>query len=108
LIGVAYKKDIDDVRESPSLDIMALLEEQGSDVSYYDPYINEIKWNGEVKKGYLSLSEIDFSVYNATVIVTDHTNINYQIIRDSNKLIIDTRNVYKNEKNDNIIRLGSK
>ena len=108
LMGMAYKKDIDDVRESPSLDIMGLLEEQGSNISYYDPFIPEIKWNGSIKKGYFNLVEINLNKYDAIVILTDHTNIDYDIIKKSNKLIIDTRNVYKNEKNENIIVLGSK
>ena len=108
LIGMAYKKDIDDVRESPSLDIMGLLEDQGALVSYYDPYISEIQWNSEIKKGYLNLSEINLTKYNAIVILTNHSNIDYEKIKNSNNLIIDTRNVYKNEKNNNIIRLGSK
>tara|TARA_A100001011_G_C14091373_1_gene748741 strand:- start:456 stop:920 length:465 start_codon:yes stop_codon:yes gene_type:complete len=108
LIGMAYKKDIDDVRESPSLDIMALLEDQGAMVSYYDPYVSEIKWNSEIKKGYLNLSEINLTKYNAIVILTDHSNIDYEKIKNSNNLIIDTRNVYKSEESNNIIRLGSK
>ncbi len=107
LIGMAYKKDIDDVRESPSLDIMALLEEQGAMVDYYDPYISEIKWNSEIKKGYLNLSEINLDSYSAIVILTDHTNINYDKIKNSSTLIIDTRNVYENSKSKNIVRLGS-
>ena len=106
LIGMAYKKDIDDVRESPSLDIMALLEEQGAMVDYYDPYISEIKWNSEIKKGYLNLSEINLDSYSAIVILTDHTNINYDKIKNSSTLIIDTRNVYENSKSKNIVRLG--
>jgi len=108
LIGMAYKKDIDDVRESPSLDIMGLLEDQGALVSYYDPYVSEIQWNSEIKKGYLNLSEINLTKYNAIVILTNHSNIDYEKIKNSNNLIIDTRNVYKNEKNNNIVRLGSK
>ena len=107
LIGMAYKKDIDDVRESPSLDIMALLEEQGAMVDYYDPYISEIKWKSEIKKGYLNLSEINLDSYSAIVILTDHTNINYDKIKNSSTLIIDTRNVYENSKSKNIVRLGS-
>tara|TARA_X000001036_G_scaffold393501_1_gene393141 strand:+ start:5335 stop:6648 length:1314 start_codon:yes stop_codon:yes gene_type:complete len=107
LIGMAYKKDIDDVRESPSLDIMALLEEQGAQVSYYDPYVSEIKWNSEIKKGYLNLSEINLIKYSAIVILTDHTNIDYEKIKNSDSLIIDTRNVYKNYNSKNILRLGS-
>ena len=106
LIGMAYKKDIDDVRESPSLDIMALLEEQGAMVDYYDPYISEIKWNSEIKKGYLNLSEINLDSYSAIVILTDHTNINYDKIKNSSTHIIDTRNVYENSKSKNIVRLG--
>ena len=107
LIGMAYKKDIDDVRESPSLDIMALLEEQGAMVDYYDPYISEIKWKSEIKKGYLNLSEINLESYSAIVILTNHTNINYDKIKNSSTLIIDTRNVYENSKSKNIVRLGS-
>jgi len=87
---------------------MALLEDQGAMVSYYDPYISEIKWNSEIKKGYLNLSEINLTKYNAIVILTDHSNIDYEKIKNSNNLIIDTRNVYKSEESNNIIRLGSK
>ena len=87
---------------------MGLLEDQGALVSYYDPYISEIQWNSEIKKGYLNLSEINLTKYNAIVILTNHSNIDYEKIKNSNNLIIDTRNVYKNEKNNNIIRLGSK
>jgi len=106
LVGVAYKKDIDDVRESPALDVLKLLEDQGADADFYDPYVQFIVWNGSNRKGLTSLDIDGLRDYDAVTILTDHSDINYEGIRRKAKLIIDTRNVYPGNDDDFIIRLG--
>ena len=104
ILGVAYKKDIDDVRESPALDVMRLLEKEGAEVNYYDPYVSQIIWNSGNKTGLQSLSNLDS--FDVTVILTDHSNVDYNFVRNNSNLIIDTRNVYPQTKDKNIVRLG--
>jgi UDP-N-acetyl-D-glucosamine dehydrogenase len=107
VLGVAYKKDIDDVRESPALDVMTLLEQGGAQVDYYDGYVPKIKWNDEDKHSQKKLSSETLRGYDAVVILTDHSNINYDLVKSESKLIIDTRNVFSGIKNPKIIRLGN-
>jgi UDP-N-acetyl-D-glucosamine dehydrogenase len=104
ILGVAYKKDIDDVRESPALDVMRLLEKEGAVVDYYDPFVSKFAWNSGHKSGLPSLSGIEN--FDVTVILTDHSNVDFGFVRKNSKLIIDTRNVYPQTKDKNIIRLG--
>ncbi len=104
ILGVAYKKDIDDVRESPALDVMRLLEKEGADVNFYDPFVFKIMWDSGNKSGLGSLSEIEN--FDVTVILTDHSNVDYEFVRKNSDLIIDTRNVYPLTKDKHIIRLG--
>lgn len=92
ILGVAYKRDIDDVRESPALDVIKLLEDQGASVKYYDPYVAEFREDGHLRVGERSLDDALQGV-DAVVIVTDHSNIDYQRIVASMPLVIDTRNV---------------
>jgi len=106
IIGVTYKKDIDDCRESPALDVIELLEKAGSVVSYYDPYVPKLDFNNVKLNGISNLNNEFISKIDACVILTDHSNIDYKILLDNNKLIIDTRNVFPNIKNNNIQRLG--
>ncbi len=105
LLGVAYKKDIDDVRESPALDVLRLLESEGAAVDYYDPFVPIIKWNGTTMNSLPSFED-SIKEYDAVVILTDHSEINYNTVLDSAKLIVDTRNVYPSEQKGNILRLG--
>jgi len=109
ILGMAYKRDIDDVRESPALDVMKLLEAKGAAVDYHDPYVAEIQWNGGHKKS-VSSKDWDLTFYDAAIVITDHKNLDYEIVTRKVPLLIDTRNVtgkfissYKN-----IIRLGDK
>ena len=104
ILGVAYKKDIDDVRESPALDVMRLLEKEGADVNFYDPFVFKIMWDSGNKSGLGSLSEIEN--FDVTVILTDHSNVDYEFVGKNSDLIIDTRNVYPLTKDKHIIRLG--
>ena len=105
IIGVAYKKDIDDTRESPAIDIIQLLLNAGSYVDYYDPNVKSININNSILKC-IPLTNQKLKSYDATIIVTDHSNVDYNLIKDECSLIIDTRNVYKNVQNKTIKRLG--
>jgi len=94
ILGVAYKRDIDDVRESPALAIIDKLKKMGGEVSYHDPYISEIKLDGEtgerlssIKLGPEVIAESD-----CVVIVTDHHKIDYSWVAEGAALLIDTRN----------------
>ena len=93
VLGVAYKKDIDDVRESPALDIIELLRQKGADVRYHDPYVPEFAHNGS---GMRSESDLDAALSSAdcVVIVTDHSVYDWSEIRRHAPCIVDTRNVY--------------
>ncbi len=100
--GAAYKRDIDDVRESPALDIIHLLKKRGAKVSYVDPYIAEIKLDSEVLKA--SPAEI-VKEADCVVIVTDHKCFDYPALVADSSLIVDTRNALKGIKSDKIFRL---
>ena len=96
ILGVAYKKDIDDMRESPALSIRKLLKFKGATISYHDPYVKNID---EEKS--LELNVKNIKNQDAIVITTDHSNVDYELIAKHAKLIIDTRNVMTNIKNPN-------
>jgi UDP-N-acetyl-D-glucosamine dehydrogenase len=106
IIGAAYKKDINDVRESPAIDIIKLLKTSGSKVEYYDPYVPKIYLEEEVLSSISNLSTKKLKKYDACVIITDHSGLDYELIYKSSQLIIDTRNVYKNKTGDHVKRLG--
>ena len=91
IIGVAYKPDIDDIRESPALDVMRLLEQHGADVVYHDPFIPSFREDGHVRTG-VELTAKELSRSDAVVIVTDHRSIDYQMLMDHAPLIVDSRN----------------
>lgn len=106
VLGVAYKKDIDDVRESPALDIIQLLEDSGASVEYFDPHVPRIRWNGEFKHSLADITEKGLKSQDAVVIVTDHSDVNYELVRAHAHLIIDTRNIYPLVNEKHILRLG--
>ena len=104
VLGVAYKKDIDDLRESPALTIIELLQKDGAQVSYNDPYFDYV---GRGRKYNLELANtplVDLGQYDAVIIVTDHSTYNYQWIVAQSKLVIDTRNATKGIQSDKIVR----
>lgn len=107
ILGIAYKKDVDDVRESPALDILTLLEQGGAEVDYYDEFVPKIQWNDSEMYGKKKLSEEMLNSYDAVVVVTDHTNIDYNYVKNNSELIVDTRNVFKGETDKKIVRLGA-
>jgi UDP-N-acetyl-D-glucosamine dehydrogenase len=95
IAGVAYKRDIDDMRESPALDVMGLLRDKGAIVSYVDPYVPEVharEWSGRVDVRSEDPATISFSRYDCIVIVTDHKTFDYDAMVAQADLIVDTRN----------------
>jgi UDP-N-acetyl-D-glucosamine dehydrogenase len=104
VLGLAYKRDIDDLRESPSLTIIELLRERGAEVSYNDPYFPTVGRGRHYDLNLRSVPLNDMGQYDAVMIVTDHTSYDYpRIVRDS-QLVIDTRNATKGMTSDNIVR----
>jgi len=100
ILGVAYKKDIDDVRESPALDIMLLLKRRGACITYSDPYVPSLELDGEHLVSQDAHADAD-----CTVIVTDHSSFDYPNIVEHAQLIVDTRNALKGVISDRIVRL---
>ncbi len=92
VLGVAYKKDVSDLRESPALDIIHLLQEKGGTVDYHDPHVPQFQYDGLAMD---SVSDLDAALVNAdcVVVATDHTAYDWDNIREQAKLIVDTRNV---------------
>ena len=105
VIGVAYKKNVDDIRESPALDVMKLLENDGAELSFYDPYVSFVKLNGNGINGHKSLTEENLKNSDAVIIMTDHDQIDFQFIEENSDLIIDSRNVIKKDL-PHVIKLG--
>jgi UDP-N-acetyl-D-glucosamine dehydrogenase len=91
VMGVAYKRDIDDVRESPALDVIRLLQERGAEVDFHDPHVAVIRESGRDMRS-VELTDEAIRSADAVVIVTDHTAVDYQRLMDNAKLIVDTRN----------------
>jgi UDP-N-acetyl-D-glucosamine dehydrogenase len=104
VLGVAYKKDIDDLRESPSLTIIELLQKDGAEVSYHDPYFPFIgkgrKYNLQMKRVELN----NFGQYDCVLIVTDHSDYDYKRIVQESQLVVDTRNATKGIESPKIVR----
>ena len=94
IVGVAYKKDIEDIRESPALRIMNMLKYKGAKINYHDPYVENV---GSLKS--LDLTKNTIEEQDAIVITTDHTSIDYASLGKYAKLIVDTRNIMATVKN---------
>lgn len=103
VLGVAYKKDIDDLRESPSLTIIELLQRDGAQVSYHDPYFPFIgkgrKYDLQMKRAELK----DLGQYDCILIVTDHSDYDYQRIVQESQLVVDTRNATRGIQSPKIV-----
>jgi UDP-N-acetyl-D-glucosamine dehydrogenase len=97
LLGIAYKKNIDDMRESPALEIWELLEQRGAEVSYYDPCLPRIPVTREYKN-LAGIASVAFEAcviasFDVAVIVTDHDQVDYAMLARASRLVVDTRNV---------------
>ena len=107
--GVAYKRDIDDMRESPALDVMHLLESKGARVEYADPYVPEVhgrEWPGRRDVAATEIKRGTYTQYDCVVIVTDHQAFDYKAMVEEADLIVDTRNAIK-EPHPHVFRLGA-
>lgn len=105
VLGVAYKKDIEDTRESPALRVIELLMEKKANINYHDPYISGIK-EGEIKMKSVKLDYKALSSYDCVVILADHTSYDLKTIAKEARLVFDTRGCTNNIQANNIIRLG--
>ncbi len=104
VVGVAYKSAIDDVRESPALDILQLLRELGADISWYDSHVPELPGGIHGEK-FTDWSKDGLAVFDAAVIVTNHPMVDHKLLIDSGLLVVDTRNALKGHECDNLIKL---
>ena len=103
VLGVAYKRDIDDVRESPALDMMLLMEQKGAQVTYSDPYVPTLLLCDRELKSSDSLAIATQA--DCVLIATDHTAVDYAAVLERARLIVDARNVFKNQVSAKIVRL---
>jgi UDP-N-acetyl-D-glucosamine dehydrogenase len=104
VLGVAYKRDIDDLRESPSLTIIELLREKGATVAYNDPYFPKVGRGRHYDLNMTSAPLDNLGQYDAVVIVTDHSNYDYKAIVEQSQLVVDTRNATKGIDSPKIVR----
>jgi UDP-N-acetyl-D-glucosamine dehydrogenase len=104
LVGVAYKKDVNDMRESPALDVLELLTKRGAQVSYSDPYVPELN-SGNHTLSSIELADAIASAPDCAVICTDHGVFDYDALVKSGTLLVDTRNALKNRQSPRIFRL---
>lgn len=96
VVGVAYKQDIDDYRESPALRVIEVLKREMANVEFYDPWISEYKYKGEKHQGLKEISPEIIASYDLIMITAAHTNVDYDMIQKNAAAIFDTKNVMKN------------
>jgi UDP-N-acetyl-D-glucosamine dehydrogenase len=109
VLGVAYKSDVDDVRESPALDVIALLLNKGAHVSYHDPFVPHIyekSWAGNKSLDSVSYSRDEIAAADCVVILTKHEAIDYEELVPTARIIVDTRNAIRSAA-PNVFRLGA-
>ena len=97
IVGVAYKSDVDDMRESPALKVMEILSKEGCRINYYDPYIPILpatrKYKFDLRS--IDIEKVKENYYDAAMIITDHSDVDYKNIAKKAKIVIDTRNAMK-------------
>lgn len=96
ILGVAYKQDIDDYRESPALKVIEILEQFGAKVRFYDPYVREYKYKSQEKQGEDQLTKEILQDSDLVVITAAHTKVDYRFVQEHAKFIFDTKNTMKN------------
>lgn len=104
LLGIAYKQDVDDMRESPALKVLEILEQQGARTVYHDPHIDFFDYN-EKKYQSVSITKDELESTDLVIVTTAHSNIDYKFIIDNSKIIFDTKNVLKSFSSNNIVKL---
>lgn len=105
ILGVAYKQDIDDYRESPAIEVINILKESNAIVEYYDPYVEEYKYCENIITGLPDLTDQIISSYDLVMITTAHSVLDYDQVQKNAKMIFDTKNVMKNIKSRNNIEV---
>jgi UDP-N-acetyl-D-glucosamine dehydrogenase len=105
VLGVAYKQDIEDYRESPAIEVINELEKLGAHVQYYDPYIFEFKEHGKVKNGLQELNSDSLKQADLVIVTTAHTSVDYNYVQENSQMIFDTKNALKKVKNRENIEL---
>jgi len=105
VLGVAYKQDIDDYRESPALEVIEILENKGANVEFYDPYIFEYSYEGKIKKGSVKLTAEILKEADLVLVTTCHSDVDYDYVQQHAHMIFDTKNAMKNIVNRNNIEL---
>lgn len=106
VVGVAYKQDIDDYRESPALRVIEVLQKNGAYVDYYDPWVTECRYKGYKYSSIMKINEEVIGTYDIVMITAAHTNVDYEMIQRGAKVIFDTKNVMKhiaNRKNIEVL-----
>ena len=109
IAGIAYKRDIDDMRESPALDVMGLLHSKGARIAYADPYVPHLRgsdWSGRYDIKAVDPTRGSIGKYDCIVIVTDHKGFDYDALVAEANIIVDTRNAIK-KPHPNVFRLGA-
>lgn len=105
ILGIAYKKNVDDMRESPAVELMELLSQKGADISYSDPHVPVFP---RMRKHYFDLHSVEITAhsvkkYDLILVATDHSAFDYELIRSNASIIVDTRGVYANI-DDNVVK----
>lgn len=95
IVGVAYKQDIDDYRESPALRVIEELEKEKADIEYYDPWVDEYKYRGQRRQSIKEITPEIIAAYDLVMITAAHTNVDYQMIQENANVIFDTKNAMK-------------
>ena len=103
LLGVAYKRDVNDIRESPALDLLVLLGRLGAQLSYSDPHVPKLSVEDRVLESQPALAAC--AAADCVVLVTDHSGFDYAAIAEHSRLIVDTRNAFRQFRRPHIIRL---
>ncbi|MGE0592984.1 MAG: nucleotide sugar dehydrogenase [Vicinamibacterales bacterium] len=109
LAGVAYKRDVDDIRESPALDLLGLLQERGATLAYSDPHVPKLAgkhWQNGIDLEHVDVSTASTGAYDCVVVVTDHSKFDYAEFQRVGKVVVDTRNAIK-QPGPNVTRLGA-
>ena len=104
MLGVAYKADIDDMRESPAIKVVELLQEMGAEVVYHDPYVPSFTVGGALIER-VELTPQAVTAADVALIITGHTSVDYDVVLDAASLVLDTRNVFKGRHDERVIRL---
>ena len=99
VLGVAYKADIDDYRESPAIDVIEILQREGADVDFFDPYIPKFRAHGKEYVGIADISPEVISSYDIVFVAAAHTNVDYDMIEQNAQAIFDSKNAMKDVKN---------